>query len=256
MIIKKLTGKKPLISIITVTKNSEKTIEKCILSVKKQSFKNFEYIIIDGKSSDKSIKIIKKYKNFINHIESKKDKNLWDAMNKGIKVSRGKIIGILNSDDFFYPNALSYVKKYFNENNIDFLFGAVKKKRIYSGFSPERIWYKFNIIPSHSVSFFVKKKIHEEAGLYDASLKYCADYDFLYRILRKNYYGIATKKNHIFGEFSMSGMSSKPNFLTSIYFQSIVRLRNGQGYLWVIFLYFLHAANFIRNKIINFIIKK
>ena len=129
MIIKKLTGKKPLISIITVTKNSEKTIEKCILSVKKQSFKNFEYIIIDGKSSDKSIKIIKKYKNFINHIESKKDKNLWDAMNKGIKVSRGKIIGILNSDDFFYPNALSYVKKYFNENNIDFLFGAVKKKK-------------------------------------------------------------------------------------------------------------------------------
>ena len=115
------------ISIITAVKNDENNIEKTIKSVVNQSYKNYEHIIIDGKSSDKTVKRIKKYK----HIKliSQKDKNLWDAINKGIKISKGQIIGILNSNDIFYKNALKIVNKYFNENKIDFLFGAVKKDR-------------------------------------------------------------------------------------------------------------------------------
>ena len=127
MILKK--KKKPLISIITVTKNSSKTIKRCLNSLKKQKFKNFEHIVIDGKSKDSTIRILKKKISSISYLESSKDKNLWDAMNKGIKNSRGEIIGILNSDDVFYSNALSIVNKYFKNKNVDFLFGTVKKKK-------------------------------------------------------------------------------------------------------------------------------
>ena len=87
------------ISIITVTKNSEKFLEKNILSVNNQVFKNYEHIIIDGGSTDKTLNIIHKHKNKIKYFISEKDDGLYDAMNKGIKRCSGDIIGILNSDD-------------------------------------------------------------------------------------------------------------------------------------------------------------
>ena len=79
-------------------------------------------------------------------------------MNIGIKKTSGDIIGILNADDYFYKNALKIVSKYFVKNKIDFLFGSVLKKRIYHNFKPEKILYTFNFYPSHSVSFFIKRK--------------------------------------------------------------------------------------------------
>ena len=94
--------------------NGERYIEQTIKSVLNQKFKNFEYIIIDGKSTDKTMEIINKYKNKIDLIISKKDKNLWDALNKGIKLSRGKIIAIINSDDKYNSNALKIASNYFS----------------------------------------------------------------------------------------------------------------------------------------------
>ena len=129
MILIKKKRTKKLISIITVTKNSEKTLQRCILSVANQNFKNYEHIIIDGDSDDKTLEIIKKNSKFISYAISKKDKNLWEAMNRGIKLARGEIIGILNSDDIYYANALLTVQKYFKKKKIDCLFGAVKKKK-------------------------------------------------------------------------------------------------------------------------------
>ena len=100
----------PKISIITVTKNSEEFIERNILSIIDQSYKNYEHIIIDGNSSDKTMKIVNKYKDKISKIISENDDGLYDAMNKGIANVTGDIIGILNSDDYFYTNALKIVK--------------------------------------------------------------------------------------------------------------------------------------------------
>ena len=134
--------KSPLITIITVVKNDEKKIEKTILSVLNQEYKNIEHIVIDGKSSDGTIAIIKKYKNKLIFF-SNKDKNLWQAMNRGIKKSSGSIIGILNSGDVFYPKALTIVSKYFNDYKIDFLFGAVKKNKVFHLYEPEKIFYRF-----------------------------------------------------------------------------------------------------------------
>ena len=93
--------KKVFFSIITVTKDSHLTLKKCINSVKKQTFKNYEHIIIDGGSNNKTINIIKKNSKKISYAISEKDKNLWEAINKGIKASNGKVICILNSDDIF-----------------------------------------------------------------------------------------------------------------------------------------------------------
>ena len=94
------------ISLITVCYNSEKTIEETILSVLSQEIENFEYIIIDGKSTDKTISIIEKYSEYIDLIISEKDCGVYDAINKGIMKSSGDIIGILNSDDILYSRII------------------------------------------------------------------------------------------------------------------------------------------------------
>ena len=102
------------VSIITTTLNSQKTIETTILSILNQTYKNIEYIIIDGCSSDETLNIVYKYNKDISYINSSKDINLYDAMNKGIDVSSGDIIGIVNSDDFLEPDAV--------EKSVNFFF--------------------------------------------------------------------------------------------------------------------------------------
>ena len=136
---KKNLDDKPLISIITTSLNSSKTIEKTILSILNQSYDNIEFIIIDGDSSDDTINIIKKYEKFIDFWISEKDHGIFDGMNKGIKISTGDIIGILNSDDIYTKDALLLAKKYF-EKKIDYLFGSVKKDRLLSGFNKKKIY--------------------------------------------------------------------------------------------------------------------
>ena len=135
---------RPKFSIITVTKDSQKYLEKNILSVQNQSFKNFEHIIVDGNSKDKTKLILKKHKTKLKII-SENDNGLYDAMNKGIKLAQGDVIGILNSDDYYYPKALKIIKNYFLMNpNIDFVFGSViKYNKIQSGFFPWKIYWTF-----------------------------------------------------------------------------------------------------------------
>ena len=120
--------KKIKFSIITPVLNGEKYIQQNIKSVKKQIFKNYEHIIVDGGSKDKTLKIIKQNISKKNLLIRKKDKNLWEGINNGIKLSKGEIICILNSDDYFYPNALKIINSYFEKNkDLGYIFGAVKK---------------------------------------------------------------------------------------------------------------------------------
>ena len=133
------------ISIITVTKNSEKFLKENIKSVLKQNYKNYEHIFVDGNSTDNTIKIIRSYKKKVKLIQNKNDKGLYDAMNVGIKYAKGDIIGILNSDDYFYDNALEIVKTYFEKKpEIDFLFGSVHKFTLRHGFFPKKVYWTFN----------------------------------------------------------------------------------------------------------------
>ena len=112
------------ISIITVTYNAEEFIEQCIRSVVGQSYKNIEYILVDGASSDSTLNIVQKYKNNINILISEVDQGIYDAMNKGIKLASGDVIGILNADDFFADqDVVANIVKSFTENVTDIVYG-------------------------------------------------------------------------------------------------------------------------------------
>ena len=144
------------ISIITVVKNSSNTIEKTIKSVLAQEYKNLEYIIIDGGSTDGTLEIIKEYKKNISIFLTEKDNGIWDAMNKGIKLANGDLVGFINSGDIYYSNALETVNHYFVENKIDFLFGSVEKYKLMYGYQPWKLSWSFGFYTSHSVGFFIK----------------------------------------------------------------------------------------------------
>ncbi len=236
----KKNKKIPLFSIITVVFNGEKHLEKCIKSVLKQKIKDIEYIIIDGKSSDNTIKIIKKYKAKINIIVSEKDRGIYDAFNKGISLSSGKFIGIVNSDDILTYKSLSIIKKYINKQDFDFIFGSVKKHwGILHGYRPEKIGYSWGFYSSHSTGFFIKNESAKKIGKYNLKYKYHADYDYFYRMIVKNkMHGISTKKHEITGIFRRGGFSSKIPYRKLFYEEIKIRLDNGQNIIFLIFLIF------------------
>jgi glycosyltransferase involved in cell wall biosynthesis len=231
---------KPLVSIITVVLNNKKFLEKSILSVLNQNYKNIELIIIDGGSTDGTLDIIKKYKSKINFLISEKDNGLYDAMNKGIKNSKGSIIGILNSDDIYYSNAISTAVKYFiNNRNIDFLFGGVIKHKLLHGYKPWKIYWSFGFYSAHSIGFFITRKAQMNVGYYNTKYKYSSDYDLFYRmILKKNMTGMATKKSEVFGKFRRGGISSKITFFEYLMETIKIRIDNGQNKL-IVFIIFL-----------------
>jgi len=226
-----------LISIITVVKNGEQNIKKCIESVLSQKYKNVEYIIIDGNSSDNTMSIINKFRNKISVVLSESDKGIWDAMNKGIKLAKGDIIGFLNSDDFYYENSLQIVNSYFTKYDIDFLFGTVKKYKLMHGFNPNIIKWSFGFYTSHSVGFFIKTEKHNKVGFYNT--KYLsADLDFFYKmIVNFHLKGMATKKDEVLGEFIHGGFSSKVNYIDHLKDLNQIRIDNSQNIFFVYFLY-------------------
>jgi len=245
----------PLISIITVSFNSEKNIEQTIKSVLDQSYKNIEYIIIDGGSSDQTVKIIKKYNNKIDYWVSQKDSGLWNAMNKGINLCNGSVIGIINSDDYYYKNAIQIVADYFNKYpDIDFLFGSVKKYKLMHGFAPWKVKWSFGFYTSHSVGFFIRSNSQRILNKYNEKY-HSADLDLFYRaIVKFKMKGMATKKKEIMGVFRKGGISSRLNYIEHLKDLNRIRIDNGQN---IIFVYIIFLYKIIKNfkKIISSIIK-
>ena len=220
---------KKKITIITVVKNAENTLENCIKSVLSQNYDNLEYIVIDGNSSDRTKEIINKYKNNISRIIIEDDDGIWDAMNKGIKLADGEIIGFLNSDDYYFNNTLEIVNNYFSKNNIDFLFGSVKKYKLMHGYNSWKIYFSFGFYTSHSVGFFINRKKHLDIGLYNK--KYLsADLDFFYKMIVKfKLKGMSSKKEEVFGKFTKGGFSSTINYIDHLIDLNKIRIDNKQS---------------------------
>ena len=207
--------KQPLISIITVCYNSENTIKKTIESIINQTYKNIEYIIIEGKSTDRTLEVINEYKDKISKITSEKDGGIYDAFNKGLKLYTGDVIGFVNSDDVLTPNAIEILVRYYNKYpKKDFFFGSVKKHwGVLHGFKPWKIFFSWGFYSSHSTGFYIKKEAAKKVGFYNTKYKYSADYDYFYRMIVKyKLIGIGTKKNELFGIFARGGFSSKIKF--------------------------------------------
>jgi glycosyltransferase involved in cell wall biosynthesis len=190
--VKYFKKKKPLISIIVATFNSEKTISDTLDSIKTQVFSNYEIIIIDKESSDKTIEIVKK-KKLKTRIYIGKDHGIFDAINKGIKKSRGKIISILHSNDYYYDKySLENVANLFTLKKVDIVYGNL----IYVSQNNKnfiiRYWkssdFKKNLFikgwsPPHP-AFFCKKKNYIEAGLYKINFGNSADIELMHRFLQ------------------------------------------------------------------------
>ncbi|PHR50808.1 glycosyltransferase family 2 protein [Cycloclasticus sp.] len=181
------------VSIITVCYNSSQYISSAIDSVLSQSYIDIEYIVVDGGSTDETLSIINKSANMIQHIISEPDSGIYDAMNKGVALATGDIIGVLNSDDFYpNPDVISDVVDIFNENtDIDLLLGnvdfvtaenLVKPVRTYSSFNFAPWKMRFGFMPAHPATF-VKKSVYEEVGLYKLGYQIAADFDMFVRML-------------------------------------------------------------------------
>lgn len=177
-------------SIITATYNSEKTLARAIESVMAQNYSDIEHIIIDGNSTDKTIDIIEEYeKKYSGKIKwiSEPDDGIYDAINKGIDLSSGDIIGILGSDDWYEADIFGKIAAEFSKSNaLKVVYGLVN---IYSNnIQVETSGKHHNNLKNSTLSHqscFILKKIHEKYGKYNTSYKIAADYDFLLRIAGK-----------------------------------------------------------------------
>lgn len=177
------------VSIITACLNSEKTIEQTIQSVLNQTYPNIEYILVDGKSTDRTLEIISKYQNRIAMCISEQDKGLYDAMNKGISMATGDIIGIINSDDWYAPDAVANVVRTFSKKKMDVVYGLMEIihsdghiSRVKNG-SLEQMLYRM-VIPHPTA--FVRKEIYQKIGNFDLQYRVVADYDLFLRIYLNN----------------------------------------------------------------------
>ena len=180
----------PKISIITVCFNSEKTISKTIESVLQQNYDNYEYIIIDGKSTDNTMAIVKKYsEKFSERMKyiSEKDTGIYNAMNKGIKMCTGDIIGIINSDDYYGKDTLKFVAQtYFQEKYPLIVINGDMERIDEKGNEIYRYRFTNQMIKEKKCfghpAMFVAKKVYDEVGLYNENYILAADGEWQYRV--------------------------------------------------------------------------
>ncbi|MDQ6480211.1 glycosyltransferase family 2 protein [Dyadobacter sp. LHD-138] len=183
------------VSIITVVFNGVSTINHCIESVLKQDFDSIEYIIIDGNSKDGTQEVIASYGSKIHQFLSEPDKGIYDAMNKGIKLATGDLIGILNADDFYASNTvISEIVGAIEKDNADACYGdlnyvdaqdesVIKRKWISGKYKPNA--FLMGWMPPHP-TFFLKKKCYEKLGDFRLDMGSAADYELMLRMIYKH----------------------------------------------------------------------
>lgn len=241
----------PLFSIITISFNSEKTIERTIKSVLEQTYKDLEYIIVDGCSKDRTLDIVKKYEPLFEgrmKWKSEPDKGIYDAMNKGIRMATGDIIGIVNSDDWLESGAVEVVANAFDENKKDtntlycgdivFHYNNDEQKRMDANISLFKknapLWIMNGI--RHPATF-VPRKVYDRVGLFNDKMKLSADQDFILRCYFQgvNFYHV----NNVLSNMAAGGLSTdntKTSLEASIHDRRIMLKENnihGFKYLWL-----------------------
>jgi len=211
------------VSIITVCFNAEKTILRTVKSVLDQVYTNIEYIIIDGASTDNTLTILNNYSNNEFKLVSEKDNGLYDAINKGISLCTGDIIGLLHSDDIYpHSNVISNVVSYFEKDSLlEALSSSVEIYKTESFTNPFRIYkannfrnwqFKIGIQPPHP-GFFITKKAFDKVGYYRTQYKISGDFDWLLRAILVNKINVKYVQDvsvyMLDGGLSSSGWASK-----------------------------------------------
>ena len=182
------------ISIITVTFNAEHFLENCINSVLQQNYPHIEYIVVDGLSTDGTKDILKGYSDRISRVISEKDKGMYDALNKGIAMATGDVVGLLNADDFFASNdVVSKIAEAFTANKADILYGDLWYVDQQDTEKPLRKWrskpykhgmFQWGWMPAHP-TFYVRRELFEKYGNYRLDLGSACDYELMIRFMHK-----------------------------------------------------------------------
>ncbi len=182
------------LSIITATFNVANTIKNCLESVRNQSV-DVEHILVDGGSTDKTLEIVAAYKEHLSHVVSEPDNGIYDAMNKGLNLVSGDVVGILNADDYYVSNkTLEHVTNVFANPTVDSCYGDLiyfdqrNPDRIIrywrsGSYSPNKFYWGW--MPPHP-TFFVRRSVYEKYGTFNLSLGTAADYEIMLRFILKH----------------------------------------------------------------------
>lgn len=228
------------VSIITVCKNAQDTVERTIKSVISQDYQDIEYLIIDGNSIDETLNIVNQYRRKIDTIVSEPDKGLYYAMNKGIERSRGDILYFLNAGDMlFKANTISQIVKAFEKTHVDIIYGDIA---LYNPNQPQKLILRSqknvsNFFLVHDTiyhqSIFTKKHIFVKYGKFNTQYRLLADYEWILRLFAKhkvsNYYLNQTVAKFLRGGLSFNEIESfKERFkILPLYFNILQVILNG-----------------------------
>ena len=239
----------PKISIVTITYNSEATLEETIKSIVSQYYDNLEYLIIDGGSKDKTLEIVNKYRDKIAVVVSEPDKGISDAFNKGIRKATGEIIGIINSDDFLMPNALDTIAKHYDptvdvySGNVLFWYEDTGKE---FSVKPEIIFDKLKL--QYGVAHparFIRKSAYEKYGMYGIDFRYNMDIDLLCRFYKNGAKFVHIDEN--LARFRMGGTTADSIYKKKGDYRQFVKNYGGSTFVfWRIWIEAIIKYNLIR----------
>lgn len=224
---------KPLVSIITPVRNGEKTLEQTIQSVVNQTYSNIEYIIIDGASTDHTVDIIHRHEDQIAYWISEPDDGIADAFNKGIAVSNGEIIGLLNANDWFSGNQIELGVAVLNKSPADFVFGDLLFYDASGTFK-----YRVNGNPDYSATInsvmptlchptvLVKRNAYDKIGIFDTNYRIAMDYEWFLRLHKNG--GIGEYAKGLLGHMRIAGLSDI-SYVTALDEMRQIAVRYGQS---------------------------
>ncbi|TDO97076.1 glycosyltransferase family 2 protein [Flavobacterium sp. 245] len=247
------------VTIITVCFNRKETIEKTIKSVLNQQYNDIEYIIIDGNSTDGTKDIIESYRDKISQYVSEPDKGMYDAINKGLQLATGEVIGLMHSDDEFYDNrVISRIVNHLEfDEDIDGVYGdgvyvsndqqeKMIRNRIGGAFNRQKI--KMGWLPLHP-TVYLKKSVIDKNGVYNLDFKIASDTDFLLRYLYKNNIKLCYINNYIV-KMRMGGMSTSLRSAFEVLYEDY-KVYKSHG-LSAIFTVFLKKTSALRQYMLHF----
>ena len=247
--------KNPLISVVTVCYNSAKTIEPTIKSVLAQTYQNYEYLIIDGCSTDNTLEIVEKYRSEFGdrlRVVSEKDTGIYNAMNKGVLKSKGVLIGLLNSDDYYSPDTLKLVAEKYEEEQYPLIVINGDMVRI-SEMGEEVFRYRFN---EENVkrkqcfghpSMFAARAVYDKIGLYDESYKLAADGDWQYRAHDDDEVKYVLC-HEVFNHMREGGASDNPKYRW-VWFKELSRMKKAHNKGNILSIYWQEFKSVLRTDI-------